>query len=1119
MISAARSTLPLRWLAAPALVLAVVLAGPAAARADAPAFKVSVVAQPTNLPPNTAANFSHIPEYEIVATNVGAAQTNGAVTITDTLPAGLTPNGPSSLRGAGGIFEFGSCTISGQTVSCTIQGPVSPGQWVNVAIPFDVGPLPEGSTVNDQATVSGGGAGAVQASTSTTISSADAPFGLLDGSHGINGTATDADGLPLTQAGSHPYQVTLDFLPATVRTADGTLVAAAGGVRDLRTDLPRGMVVDPNATPVRCTEAELESVPGGGCPLDSQVGLVSVVTPSIGTFPNTTPLFNMVPTPDAPALLGFDAIGIGIYTHIKGGVRAGDYALTADTRDILSRSLNPVVGIQAQLWGDPSADSHGMVRGPSCTLTSLCTFPGQTVAHRTTPFLTMPTACSPSLEIGAHLDSWVDPGTVVDRFGTIDDVNGDPTPVTGCQQLDFDPSIVLQPTTQAADSSSGMDVDLQIPQPNAVNTLAEANLKKAVVTLPVGMGLNPSASDGLAGCTEAQIGLTSEAPVPQFDNSPSTCPDGSVVGDATIETPLLPDPLHGTLYLADPNDNPFHSLLSGYLVAQGQGVTLKIPGRFDRDPQTGQITAVFDNNPQLPFSDLKLHFKGGDRGVIVTPPECGTYTINSDLVPWSAADPNNPAPSEIVHRSNTFDVTSGPGGGPCPDLTDPARFTPGFTAGTVSPAAGQYSPFVLKVSRPDGQQSLKQIHLDLPPGLVAKLADVPRCSQAQITPGIDGSTNCPAGSQIGTVNVGAGAGSTPFFLQNQPVYLTDGYNGAPYGIVIDTHALAGPFDLGHVVVRSTLNVDKDDAQVHVDSENLPWIIQGIPLHIRSISVNVNKPGFILNPTNCNPMQVTGTVTGGGEDFDDPADDTAKPVSDRFQVGGCGGLGFSPSLSGAILNGSQGIHRSDHPNLRFHLAPTPGDANLASVAVTLPPSLQIDQANLGNICSETQLATQECAGRNTVGTASATTPLLGSTLSGPVYAVSGSGGLPKLAVILNGPAADPVHLLVRGITTTVGARIANTFPLVPDTPVTSFDLTLNGGPAGYLVNNTNVCGKAKGRSKKAKKKAMRLRKTNLTADALFTAQDGDTLSQRVPISAQCPKAKKPRKAKRHARRNR
>jgi hypothetical protein len=325
------------------------------------------------------------------------------------------------------------------------------------------------------------------------------------------------------------------------------------------------------------------------------------------------------------------------------------------------------------------------------------------------------------------------------------------------------------------------------------------------------------------------------------------------------------------------------------------------------------------------------------------------------------------------------------------------------------------------------------------------------------------------------------------------------------------------FDLGHVVIRSTLNVDPDDAQVHIDSEQLPSIIKGIPLHIRSIAVDVNKPGFMLNPTNCDPMAVTGTVTGGGADFNAPGDDTVKPVSTPFQVAGCGGLPFSPHLSGQILNGKDGIHRSDHPNLQFKLAYTPGDANIAAVGVLLPQSFQIDQANLGNICSETQLATQECAGRNPVGTASATTPLLGSTLSGPVYAVSGSGGLPKLAVILHGPPADPVKLLVRGITSTVGARILNTFPLVPDAPVSNFQLTLNGGSTGYLVNNTNVCGASSSKHKKGKKaSAAKKRKKKsasaaLTADAFFTAQDGDTRSQSVPISAQCPKAKTGKKS--------
>ncbi|MBO0747186.1 MAG: hypothetical protein J2O47_02480, partial [Acidimicrobiaceae bacterium] len=926
MTRLARNLLAVGFLSAATLFLAA-----DAAQAASPALRASITPYPANFAPNTPYDSPNgLPEYILSVLNVGSAATSSPFTAIVTLPPGVTEDG-TGLQTVTLTHDDFSFPGEGTPLS-PIATDLLPGENVTAKIPVDVGALPDGQ-LSAGVEVTGGGAPAVHASGTTTIASADAAFGFLPGPGGLAGGASDESGSPVTQAGAHPYQLTLDLTFPSHPTHSGgggkaVLAGAEGGVRDLGLTLPRGFILDPNATPVRCTEAQLETRnPDGSnaCPDASAVGIVGAKTTPLGDSFVTaaqSPLYNMVPPAGAPAELGFDAAAAGIYTHILGGVRAGDYALASDTPDIISKVGNQIYGAEVELWGDPADPAHDTKRGGCVFTNSGSNGHSRDGGHpQTCPvaptdhaLLTMPTACRGSLVVDASADSWQNPGVFHDRSAQLTDPNGDPTPVSGCSALDFTPSIDLQPTTPEADSSSGMDVDLQIPQTEDLNTLAEANLKKAVVTLPEGMALNPSASDGLQGCSEAQIGLTQESPVPQFNNADPSCPNGSKVGDGSIDTPLLPDPLAVDLYLADPDDNPFHSLLSGYLVAHGSGVTIKLAALFDRDPQTGRITATVDNNPQLPFSDLHLHFKGGDRGVIVTPPECGTYTISSDLIPWSAQDPNNPQPSEIVHRSNTFQVTTGPGGGPCPDLTDPARFTPGFSAGTASPAAGQYSPFVLRVSRPDGQQSLKQIHLDLPPGLVAKLNGVPRCSQSDITPGIDGHTSCPADSQIGVVNVGAGAGPTPFFLTDQPVYLTDGYAGAPYGLVIDTHAAAGPFDLGHVVIRSTLNVDKDDAQVHVDSEPLPWIIQGIPLHIRSVSVLVDRPGFILNPTNCNPMQVTGTVTGGGEDFDAPGDDTVKPVSDRFQVGGCGGLGFSPRLTGTILNGTQGIHRSDHPNL-------------------------------------------------------------------------------------------------------------------------------------------------------------------------------------------------------------
>jgi hypothetical protein len=1038
-------------------------------------------------------------------TNNAAPQTlttPSAVTLstdpaTNIAQTGATLNGtlnPGGVALTDCHFDYGPDTSYGTTVPCAQSlGSIGSGT-ADVPVSADISGLDPGSFNHFRL---------VASNTFGTSLGQDQTFPTQSAGFGINQfnfDVLDQDRQPYTQAGGHPYEVEVDTF-FNLRSDSGGNVTPDGLVKDVNVSLPPGLVGDPTAAP-QCPVSVLQSFaahPGDqtSCPTSSQIGSITIhSSASFGQGLLGIPVYNLVPQAGLPAQFGF--VYSGFVSIIDNSVRTGsDYGLDSGVGNITT--FLPVKDTELTLWGVPADSSHTADRSCNGSPTGIGSGGGCTSSAPPLPLFTNPTSCSGPQTVTARADSWQNVGSFVNKSATL-------PAITGCDKLQFKPSLSLQPDTGSADSAAGVNVDLKLPPDGLQNKngVSASNLKKAVVTLPPGLTVNPSAADGLDACTPAQIGLN--------DASDPTCPDASKVGTADVHTPLLPDHLQGSLYLATPHDNPFDTLLAGYLVAKGDGVLLKLAGRFDTDPTTGQITATFDQNPQQPFDDLKLNFFGGARAPLATPETCGTYTTNSQFTPWSTPDVPD------ATSSDSFQITSGPNGGPCPDLTDPSKFTPGFQAGTVSPQAGSYSPFALKITRPDGQQNLKQIHIDMAPGLVANLNGVPKCSQAQITPGVGGSTSCPAGSQIGTVTVGAGAGSGPFFLKNQPVYLTDGYDGAPYGIVIDTHAVAGPFDLGHVVIRSTLHVDQDDAQVHIDSENLPNILQGIPLRIRSVAVNIDRPNFILNPTNCNPMQITGSVTGGGANFSNPADDTVKPISTPFHVGGCGALGFSPHLSGTILNGTQGIHRSDHPNLQFNLGYTLGDANLAAVGVLLPQSFQIDQANLGNICSETQLATQECAGRNPVGTASATTPILGSTLSGPVYAVSGSGGLPKLAVILHGPPADPVKLLVRGITSTVGARILNTFPLVPDAPVSNFQLTLNGGPTGYLVNNTNVCGASSSKHKKKGRKAVAAKKRKkksasaaLTADAFFTAQDGDTRSQSVPISAQCPKAKKSRKA--------
>jgi hypothetical protein len=1064
-------------------------AGGAQAAAPSPALSVHSLALPTVFSPgdnapclSTVDNFYNTVQcdsYQVTVTNVGSQPTDGStINLTDTLPAGLTAQrilflGPVDLS-AFPDDRSSDCQLV--TLQCQFSQPLAPDQTLQMIVYLTVDDPGATGPLTNAATVSGGGVLDASTSSQNSVGGPPPPFAAA----GFGNLIAGPDGLPATQAGGHPYELTTRIdLNNVYRippdNANGSVrTTAVEDLKDAVVDLPLGLLGSALATP-QCTFAQLGDQFGSppGCPAATQVGNIAT-EPLNGNEPYSG-IFNLVPEHGVAAEFGFvDLLGGTHVMYARVVPSPAGYVLQVTAPDAPQISITDIV---VNFYGNPAVrDNSGNT--PVALFTNPSNCDGQ------------------PLTTTLHMDSWQHPGGLnPDHTPDLSDPNwasatSTSPPVTGCNQLHFNPTISVQPDSTSADSASGLDVELKVPQSTDPNTLATPPLKKGVVTLPQGVSVNPAAADGLGACSPAQIDLASA--------SEPNCPDSSKVGTVALTSPLIPGTLTGSIFLATQNDNPFNSLLAGYIVVDDPttGVVIKIPGNLTPDPQTGQITGVFDNNPQFPFSDLRLHFFGGTRGELSTPQTCGTYTTTSELTPWSAPDSGPPATP-----SDSFTISSGPNGSPCPDLTDPNQFTPGFQAGTISPQAGSYSPFVLKVTRPDGQQYLKQIHLDLPPGLLANLNGVPRCSQAQITDGVGGQANCPAGSQIGTVNIGAGSGPDPFFLTDQPVYLTDGYGGAPYGIAIDTHAVAGPFDLGHVVVRSTLNVDPDDAQVHIDSENLPDILQGIPLRIRSIAVKIDKPGFILNPTSCSPMSVTGTVTGGGADFANPADDATKPVSVPFQVLGCGGLGFSPHLSGQILNGAQGIHRSDHPNLSFNLHATPGDANLASVSVLLPQAFQIDQANLGNICSETQLATQECAGRNTVGTASATTPLLGSTLSGPVYAVSGSGGLPKLAVILNGPPADPVHLLVRGLTETVGARIKNTFPLVPDAPVSNFTLTLNGGAGGYLVNNRNVCGKRVKRHGHKK-----LVKTPLNADAFFTAQDGDTLAQSVPIAAQCPKAK-------------
>jgi hypothetical protein len=1101
-----------------ALALAA-LAAPASSAAATPraAWMLDLIPIPANFAPGTERI------YQLYATDVGAGATDPGhpVLLEATMPPGLKPTDAVGDSNDKADPTGPECQIVAQQVSCETTEALHPGFWFRVEVVVQV-EASEGS-LTAQASVEGGGSlQGVATSATTPISTEAVPFDFSS----FAAPATDEEGLAATLAGSHPNQLTIDTPFPSVQFDEGetATLTTVGHPRDELAELPRGLSADPAATPVRCTEAQLLGS-GGGCPMSSQIGIANVTSSLAG--PGTVkvviaPLYNMVPPSGSPASFGFDAgNGSGIFVHLLSGVRSdSDFGLYGYGNDILALAGHSLLGFQTQLWGDPSAQSHDEARG-KCAGLQGGTCP---VARQKTPFLTMPGDCPghPN-RFEVRADSWEEPGLFKEATYESADLEGTPVSVAGCNQLSYEPALSVQPSTKLADSPSGLDVDLHQPQEapreEPLTGRATAELKDARVTLPAGMVVNPSQADGLGACTEEEIGYLAEdeeAGV-HFSKQPNSCPDASKLGTMEVASPLLaeyteggtklatdpetgapiPRPLHGSVYLAKPFDNPFGSLLAIYLAIEDEesGIVAKLGGRIEPDPNTGQLTTVFEENPELPLEDVKLHLPGGARASLTTPIACGTHTTTTTLTPWSSPE------GADAHPSDSFAVSGEPGGGACPASEAQAANSPSFEAGTLSPQAGAYSPFVLKLSREDGSQRLTKIDTTLPKGLAARFVGIPYCSDAQIAQAQARShpdegaiekanPSCPAASKVGTVDVAAGAGPTPFHTQGT-AYLAGPYKGAPLSLAIITPAIAGPFDLGTVTVRTALYVDPETAQGRAVSDALPTILDGIPLDIRSIAVSLDRPGFTLNPTSCKPMSILGTATSSLG--------SAASLASPFQVGGCSALKFKPKLS---LKLSGGTKRGKNPALRAVLTMPPGGADIAKASVALPHSEFLDQAHIRTVCTRVQFAAgagngAECPAGSIYGKARAITPLLDQPLEGPVYLRSSSHPLPDLVAALHGQ----IDVVLDGRIDTVKGGIRNTFDAVPDAPVSKFVLEMQGGKRGLLENSTNLC-----------------RSTN-RAMALFDGQNGKVRDLSPVLRNDC-KRKKPAKGKskhRHAHR--
>lgn len=893
----------------------------------------------------------------------------------------------------------------------------------------------------------------------------------------VDGELVSPDGSAATQAGAHPLAGSLTFRfnshPESIPVL-GPAQVPDGDFKDLSVELPPGLVGNPTVTPSRCTLPELVMKANfADCPLNAMIGYVSIKT-ALGGEENK-PLYNMVPGPGQPAQFGFQVLGAPVLLAPK--LRSdGDYGLTIDLADV--EQAAPIVAAKTVLWGVPADPVHDIERcaHPSKEDPPRCTgngegenFFGESMPHSAgvepVAFIRNPTACTPpgiGLETRLRADSWQDPGV----FTSASFFSHLPAPEqetqvgpTGCRYVPFNPTMTATPTSHQAETSSGLSVSVKVPTTGLLNPtgIGQSDIKKTVVRLPEGVSINPAQGEGLGVCSPAQY----ESEELSFSPDPqSGCPGSSKIGTVKIETPLLERAVEGAVYVAEPDnpatakpgaENPFDSLVALYIVAKNpqRGVMVKLAGKVEPDERTGQLVATFDEIPQLPVASFDLHFREGVRSPLSTPRNCGTYTTVAEFTPWSD-------PSRVIKSVSSFEITAGVGGSGCPAGSAP--FNPKLSTGTLNNNALSYSPFVVRMSREDGEQEITNFSTVLPPGLSAKLAGIPRCSDADLAataraPGratIDGSI-CPAASQVGHVTVGYGVGSVQTHATGK-VFLAGPYHGAPISIATVAPAVVGPFDLGTIVVRSAFQVNPETAEVELDSrasDPIPHILKGLELHLRDIRVYMDHPEFTFNPTSCDPMRVGAFLSGSGDDLLSSADDTSVDVSNRFQAANCSLLPFKPKLSFRMKGGT---HRGDFPALRTTLRARKGDANIGRAVVTLPHSEFLEQGHIGTICTRVQFAADQCPAASVYGHVRAITPLLDQPLEGPVYLRSSSHVLPDLVAKLQGE----IDVNVVGRIDSFHGGIRTTFATIPDTPVSKFTLSMQGGKKGLLVNSRNLC---------------------------------------------------------------
>ena len=1049
------------------VLLALALLAPRTAAAAQPLAHWSILSEsePTDFVAGAATN-----SYVLLIRNDGAGPTTAEseVTVTDDLPAGVTATKVTAMgEGANGkglpkyVLACPHGEVTGSVV-CTYeegldekgeeQGRILPGATITITIVVSIEPGANSLEANT-ATVSGGGAPSASASEATPLAP-PAPFGMSL----LDAEAVSPEGTLDTQAGSHPFELTTTIALSVAgretpsnANGEGEAPLASAAARSVEVALPPGLVGDPSATP-RCSQQAFLEREALNCPVDTQVGTVKAFF--YGTFHAATfPVFNVMPPAGEPAELGFSVAGIGhipIFFHVHGGV-AEDGGLTAQLSEL--PETGPWQGAILTLWGVPADRAHDLERegtlgegAPEDEET--CRPSVEVVAGveedtscpsgvQARAFLTMPSECGMegsgvSLGVSAQLDSWEQPA-----FARFPPAPGPAEPqvtsaITGCELLTFTPTLALAPESEQAGEPSGYTLELHMPQNEDPSALAAPELRSVTVALPAGVVISPSSANGLQACSPAQFEpprrTTDEPPVSATgETAPAECPRQSQIGTVKVWTPLVSEPLEGQVFLGRPECEPCGAaeaqdgrMLRLLVQAQGPGVVVKLAGDAAIDQADGQLTVRFERVPELPIEALKLTLDGGPAAPLANPQACGTpLAASSQLTPYSSATPAHPG-------SEPFEL-----GGCAPAGT----FSPSFVAGTTNNQAGAFSPLSVALARSDQDQPLQAASVTLPPGLLAMIAKVPLCTQGQAQ-----AQACAPQSEIGSATVAAGPGAYPLYLHGQ-VYLTGAYEGAPFGLAIVVGAKVGPLDLGTIALRARIEVDPATAALRIVTDPLPQTLDGIPLQLRAVSVDVDREGFAFNPTSCRALTVAGALSGAGG--------ASAAVSSRYQASGCARLRFAPKL-GALTH----AHASKASGVHLHVRITSaaGAANIAKLALTLPKRIVARLSALQKACAVAVFDANPaaCDAGSVVGSATVLTPVLRAPLEGPVYLLSrGGSGSPEVALVLQ---AEGVRIEAVGQAHLTGKAAWVSFASLPDAPVSELDVTLDAGRYSLLAAN-------------------------------------------------------------------